>query len=449
MSTKEKRIVSRSIQKHDLEVNWLKATTFIPYKGELIIYDMEVDEDGNTLKDTNENLLLPEGRTEPYTYARAKIGDGIHTVIALPFVDTTSLKYIEQELTEAQKTRARTNIGAASQKDIDKTIVGKTISYGSVIQNSNSFGGKKLYINSLDNVFASMHKKFWVMVTFHQCVDENNIEYPHAKDGATTADIDYWVEGPEITAKRLNFDSTRLGNLFDNNYDTYITIEPNTYAKIHIRFSNDDNWTPANATANTSQAYGTYPYGAFYISYYYDRVPHTTKRSHYRCFNNIDAHGHGYGWKFIEADYYLGDATSTVNVIEEIVDGSNLNRSCIEFIVFGTSDTEKTNPETWISQLEWRKDRVDFAKNSSILHNYGPNSVYNDMLFKTKTETNVCISTNGSITAKNISINDEPVATESFVTNYINNLLNTIYIGTDTPTEDLGENGDIYIVRSE
>ena len=85
----EKRIRSRSIQKHDLEVNWIKATGFIPYKGELIIYDREVDEDGNTLKDTEGKLLLPEGRTTPYTYERIKIGDGINVVTSsnLPFID--------------------------------------------------------------------------------------------------------------------------------------------------------------------------------------------------------------------------------------------------------------------------------------------------------------------------------------------------------------------------
>ena len=80
----EKRIRSRSIQKHDLEVNWIKATGFIPYKGELIIYDIEVDKDGNTLELPTDEIY---GRTEPYTYERIKIGDGINFVTDLPFVD--------------------------------------------------------------------------------------------------------------------------------------------------------------------------------------------------------------------------------------------------------------------------------------------------------------------------------------------------------------------------
>jgi hypothetical protein len=82
-----KRILTRIQQKHDIEVNWLKATTFIPMKGEVIIYDSEVDNDGNILG-------LPESRTLPYTYARLKIGDGITNVNNLPFIGNTQVQII-------------------------------------------------------------------------------------------------------------------------------------------------------------------------------------------------------------------------------------------------------------------------------------------------------------------------------------------------------------------
>lgn len=76
-----KTLFTRIAQKHDLEVNWL-ANPIIPLQGELIIYDIEVDSAGNT-------LALPDDRTEPYTYERIKIGDGISTATALPFIDET------------------------------------------------------------------------------------------------------------------------------------------------------------------------------------------------------------------------------------------------------------------------------------------------------------------------------------------------------------------------
>ena len=60
----EKRISSRIICKHDVESVWVTKTTFIPYKGELIIYD----------RDNN------------YDYERFKIGDGETVVSNLPFM---------------------------------------------------------------------------------------------------------------------------------------------------------------------------------------------------------------------------------------------------------------------------------------------------------------------------------------------------------------------------
>jgi hypothetical protein len=77
----EKKVKTRIQQKHDIEANWITADEhgFTPMAGELIIYDIESDAEGNT-------LTLPEGRTTPYTYERLKIGDGKTTVDKLPFV---------------------------------------------------------------------------------------------------------------------------------------------------------------------------------------------------------------------------------------------------------------------------------------------------------------------------------------------------------------------------
>lgn len=73
----EKRISSYVVHKHDIEVNW-NASNLVPEKGQFIVYDKEINSEGNI-------STLPEGRTEPYTYERFKIGDGIRTVKELPF----------------------------------------------------------------------------------------------------------------------------------------------------------------------------------------------------------------------------------------------------------------------------------------------------------------------------------------------------------------------------
>lgn len=62
--TNQKNINSRIIHKHDIEANWQLAVNFIPKAGELIIYDIDAS----------------------HYCQRIKIGDGVTTVINLPFL---------------------------------------------------------------------------------------------------------------------------------------------------------------------------------------------------------------------------------------------------------------------------------------------------------------------------------------------------------------------------
>lgn len=69
MSTNtEKKIKTRLIHKHDIELNWNKAVNFIPLKGEIIVYDVD----------------------DIHTQERFKIGDGVNLVTNLPFVKNSS-----------------------------------------------------------------------------------------------------------------------------------------------------------------------------------------------------------------------------------------------------------------------------------------------------------------------------------------------------------------------
>lgn len=83
----QKTIKTRIINKHAIESDWIKAVNFTPLKGELIIYDIEIDANDNT-------LALPSDRTTPYTYERFKIGDGITNVNSLPFADDALRTFI-------------------------------------------------------------------------------------------------------------------------------------------------------------------------------------------------------------------------------------------------------------------------------------------------------------------------------------------------------------------
>ena len=77
MEEKKKRLKAKSVHKHELEVHWLQSS-YVPDKGELVVYDAEVDKEGNVLE-------LPVERVKPYAYPRMKLGDGEHTVNELEF----------------------------------------------------------------------------------------------------------------------------------------------------------------------------------------------------------------------------------------------------------------------------------------------------------------------------------------------------------------------------
>lgn len=87
------QINSRLRQKIDTEVNWNKATNFIPLDGEIIIYKAD----------------------ENYSYERIKIGDGETTVIDLDFVNS-----IDANLTQSGQAADAKAVGDAIENKVDK-----------------------------------------------------------------------------------------------------------------------------------------------------------------------------------------------------------------------------------------------------------------------------------------------------------------------------------------
>lgn len=80
------RIKGRLVSKHDIELNWLKATNFVPLASEHIVYDAETPESFAAAYATlTEEQKQKLGRTEPITYARTKLGNGVDSVNDLPF----------------------------------------------------------------------------------------------------------------------------------------------------------------------------------------------------------------------------------------------------------------------------------------------------------------------------------------------------------------------------
>lgn len=91
----EKKINSRIQQKHDVAANWANATTFIPKKGEIVIYDAEYNTSGVQTQ-----------------AVRFKIGDGSRTINNLPF----ALIDYDNRITSLENTVD--GLGTAAQKDV-------------------------------------------------------------------------------------------------------------------------------------------------------------------------------------------------------------------------------------------------------------------------------------------------------------------------------------------
>lgn len=103
----EKNIKSRIVHKHDTELNWSKATNFIPKQGEIIIYDI----------DSN------------HSYERIKIGDGTTKVNNLPFADANKVDKISgKSLSTNDYTTAEKNKLAGIAEGANKTIVDSALS---------------------------------------------------------------------------------------------------------------------------------------------------------------------------------------------------------------------------------------------------------------------------------------------------------------------------------
>lgn len=130
----EKILNTRIVHKHDTEENWLKATSFAPKNGELIIYDED----------------------ENHSYKRVKIGDGTTNVNTLPFIDANKMDKFGTVTNDGSYT---TNIdmgynyttfksGRPILEGMDGVVLNAT--ENNIILQTNSYGHVRLCQNSTD-----------------------------------------------------------------------------------------------------------------------------------------------------------------------------------------------------------------------------------------------------------------------------------------------------------
>ena len=314
---------------------------------------------------------------------------------------------------------------------------GRYVSYNDVMMNTNPFGGKKLYINSIDNALHAADKK-WVVVTTRHLKNYGGETYPKLNpdwvseytvsgsgtsytitntpkpssivvyDGTTLKyETTHYTYNPSTGVISLTFTpsalhvypgaeivqyldspvSATLGSspFFDGNYETtQSTASSDYYIKVRI--------TPKGNLYDPFINDVRYAYGNFYLSFYYGGTPE--KASDYRVYN-YSYQPHGIGWKKLTSVDFIGVINST-SYVQKISDGGNHGRSIIEFIIYGKTPHVGTY-QTLLSQIEWQLDRPSISRTGATVTKYGQNKLYDKLLFGDQTDTKVEIDPLGII----------------------------------------------------
>ena len=145
--------------------------------------------------------------------------------------------------------------------DSEKSIWNNSVSYNDVIMNTNHFGGKKLYINSINNALFSAHKRWNVEAKIYNSDDSiSSTVVPDA--------------------------------LFNGDYEGGISIPAGKYLKVQIDFNG---------------YFPNYPYGDVYLSHYHTSYSDSAKL---RVYCNYEPHG--IGWHESSFTDFLRSGTSSL-----------------------------------------------------------------------------------------------------------------------------------------
>lgn len=262
----EKNIKSRIVHKHDTEINWLKATNFIPKQGEIIIYDVD----------------------DNYNYERLKIGDGVTSASELPFIDNEAkslidslasnipvkvsqlendLKFTSEEQVESlyKKLNSNTVLGFYCIEDVTVVVDGVSTVYPAnsnvevklletdtfeIIPTSNN---SILALNAFPGALGTYYPWLEGVKQFSNILFDMNAEDMYTKwnqgnqgayqvQYAQYVNCIFWSDNPYISelSKRTNYTLYYSSQL----PLCYSTIPDNTFKAFYLAFgvNNDPNW---------------------------------------------------------------------------------------------------------------------------------------------------------------------------------------------------------------
>jgi len=331
---------------------------------------------------------------------------------------------------------ARIPILAQSKITNLSTDLANRIVYNDTIMNTNPFGGRKLYINSIDNAMHAADKKWWVTITKHLKV-YNSQSYPllnpnyvaeYTITGSGTSRTITNTPKPsnivvyendtlkyETTHYTYNsgtglitFTYTPSGTLyiypghqitqyldspvvstlsssqpFDGSYETSAsTGDENHYIKVRIT-TDSSGYRPFINDLS-------YSYGDIFLSYYHVA---TCDKAEYRVYN-YSFRPHVVGWKKIDFTDFIGTKGSS-SYIQSVTDNGNHGRSVMEFIIYG--DTKTGYAGAWLTQIDWKLSRPNLQNSGSTVTKFGNNKLYGNLSFGDRSGDNIIINSAGSI----------------------------------------------------
>lgn len=261
------------------------------------------------------------------------------------------------------------------------------------IQNTNSFGGRRLYINSIDNAFADADKKYYVTITKHS-KESGGVTYPYVDTTKSVEADDYVVDGPVVSTL-----TSSAHNLFDGSYETNLSCSAGQYLRVRIMFG-------SNTSPSASTSYFTgYPYGTYYISFYYNNTPE--QQSVVRVYNKYAAHTKG--WHIYNTSTFAGSLSGT-NYIQYLTDSNDYQRSCVDFIIFGNETSGRNVGPT---EIEYKLQRPDLSRDGSTVTKYGPQTLYETFTWYYNHSETLKIAADGTLTASKFKKYDSALAPAS------------------------------------
>ena len=201
---------------------------------------------------------------------------------------------------------------------------------------TNSFGGKHLYQNILQDAIFRAESRWIVTGKFYNISDDS-----------LYSDVTPYI-----------------GTLFDGDYESALTIPLGKYLKIHINF-------------NAGYFLG-YPYGDIIASYYYIYSIASMKL---RVYCNYEPHG--IGWHEVNGYYAEGSFYAR---------NDRYNISEMEIIIVGQS----TGDATLVSNIEWRLDRPGNCE-MPFIDKYKQNFLYSSLVIKTPANVSPLVVTSNTL----------------------------------------------------